>query len=189
MKLKNAVHRSIVIIVILFLSVIIGYVYAVIGNKSDIRNHPREYSEIVEKYSSEYGVPEYIVYAVILEESDFQSNYVSDYGKIGLMQLSDETFNKLLTYTKENLEPGILYDPETNIKYGTYLLSYLYTEHSRWKTVFASYLTDDDMVEIWMNDSNNVDENGNLINIPDKTIADKVENIENEMDLYKKLYY
>ena len=189
MKIKKAVQRSIIIVIILFLSVVIGYIYSAIGHKSDLAGHPREYSEFVEKYASEYGIPEYIIYAVILEESNFQSNFLSDDGKIGLMQLSPETFNTLLTMTKESNDTGILYDPETNIKYGTYLLSYLYTGYNRWKTVFAAYLTDSDRVDYWMEYSENIDENGNLVNIPDKEIAEAVEKIEEELEMYKKLYY
>lgn len=189
MKLKSAVHRSIVIVVILLFSIVIGYVYSLLGHKSDLNSHPREYSGFVEKYASEYGVPEYIIYAVILEESDFQSNFVSDDGKIGLMQLSPEIFQMLLAMTKESSDTGILYDPETNIKYGTYLLSYLYTEYNRWKTVFAAYLTDSEQVDYWMEYAENTDENGNLTNIPDDEVAIAVAKIEAELEMYKKLYY
>lgn len=189
MKIKKAVQRSLIIIIILLLSVVIGYVYSLIGHKSDIVSHPREYSEFVEKYSAEYGVPEYIIYAVILEESDFRSNFLSDEGKIGLMQLSPETFKILLSMTKESSDIGILYDPETNIKYGTYMLSYLYTQYNRWKTVFAAYLTDSEQVEYWMEYSENTDEYGNLVNIPNKEVAEAVEKIEEELEVYKALYY
>ncbi len=189
MKLKNAVQRSIVIVTIIVLSIIIGYIYSIIGHQSDLKKHPREYSEIVEKYSAEYGVPEYIIYAVILEESGFVSNYVSETGEIGLMQLSEETFSDLLTITKDNLEVGILYDPDTNVKYGTYYLSHLYIKYNRWSTVYAAYHTSEAVVDDWMSFEENLDESGNLAEIPDEEAAQYCEIIESQAEMYKELYY
>lgn len=189
MKFKSAAQRSAVIVIILILSMLIGYTYQKIGHEIDLKNHPREYTEYVAKYSAEYGVPEYIIYGLILYESDFKSNYVSEDGEIGLMQLSPETFEWMLSITKEDLESGILYDPETNIQYGTYLLSYWYTEYNRWNTVLAMYLSDEEIVRDWMNNPENVDANGNLSVIPDERVAEDVAAIEEKLEMYKKLYY
>lgn len=189
MKYKNAAKRSAVIIVIILLSVLIGYIYHLIWHNIDLKNHPREYSEYVTKYSQEYGVPEYIVYAVILQESNFKSNYLSDDGRIGLMQISPDKFRWLLSLTKEDLDEGILYDPDTNIRYGTYMLSYLYTEYGRWNAVLAAYETDEEQINVWLSNSDNTDENGNLIRIPDAYVSEKVQNIENKIDTYFNLYY
>jgi len=189
MKFKNAVQRSVVIITILILSALCGYLYHNIGHRMDLKNHPRDYAEFVERYAAEYGVPEYVVYAVIHEESGFQSNKVSDDGRIGLMQLSPEVFRMMTAITKEELDVGLLYDPETNIKYGTYYLSYLFTEHSRWKTVLSVYLFDQTTVEAWCSDSDNTDEKGNLLHIPDEEAREAVENAEKTVDLYQDLYY
>lgn len=189
MKFKSAAQRSAVIIVILILSMLIGYIYQVIGHRMDLGKHPREYTEYVTRYCSEYGVPEYIVYGLILTESDFQSNYVSEDGKVGLMQLSPDTFQWMLSLTKENLEPGILYDPETNIRYGTYLLSYWYTDYSRWNTVIAMYLSNEETVKAWLENPTCTDDNGNLTEIPDPDTADAVALVEEEAEMYRSLYY
>ena len=92
MKLKNTIVRSVVIIVILCLSMCMGLLYQTVWHKIDLKNHPRDFSEYVSKYAAEYGVPEYILYAVIKTESDFESNKLSESGEVGLMQLSPETF-------------------------------------------------------------------------------------------------
>ena len=189
MDIKNAAKRSAVIIVILVLSIIIGYLYQQIWHSIDLKNHPREYSEYVEKYAADYGVPEYIIYSVILTKSSFQSNKLSDDGRIGLMQISPDTLNWLTSLTKEELDPGILYDPDTNIKYGTYMLSYLFTKYGRWKTVLAAYEVGTSMVDVWMENEDNLDDNGNLSKIPENTTASTVAKIEDSMDVYYKLYY
>ena len=65
MKFRTAVRRSTVIVVILVAAVFIGYGYQLVGEILDRRNHPREFAGFVEKYSATYGVPEYMLYAVI----------------------------------------------------------------------------------------------------------------------------
>ena len=105
------------------------------------------------------------------------------------MQISPETFSWLLTLTKENLDTGILYDPETNIRYGTYMLSYLFTEYSRWTTVFAIYDAGETEVNRWMQNPELIDDIGNLKKIPDKAVEEYVNAIEETMGIYQKLYY
>jgi len=190
MKLKNAAERSAVILSILLLSVLIGYIYSSVWHKIDLRSHPRDYSEFVETYAKAYGVPEHVIYGVILTGSEFQSNHVSEEGRIGLMQLSPHTFERLTRITKENLETGILYDPETNIRYGTYWLSYLYTQFGRWNTVLAAHAADDeDLIRLWLESGDYTDDKGNLKVIPHDAIADAVEEMEEEIEMYHDLYY
>ena len=189
MKLRSTIVRSVVIVVILCLSLAIGFVYQTIWHKIDLNNHPRDFSEYVTKYAEEYGVPEYILYAVIKTESNFESNKLSEDGEIGLMQISPETFDWLLTLTKENKEAGILYDPETNIRYGAYMMSYLYTEYSRWNTVFAIMDAGRDTVDRWMTDRKLVDELGNLVVFPEEDTEMYVSQVNETLEVYRNLYY
>ncbi len=189
MRLKNTVQKTVAIVVIVLLAVLFGYLYQVIGHSSDLKKHPREYTEYVERFAAEYGVPEQVIYASVLNMSGFQSNLVSDDGRIGLMQMTPETLRSLTVMTKETQESGILYDPETNIRYGTYMMSYLFTKYNRWKTVVAIMLTDEKTVTEWMKDSANTDEQGNLTSIPDKSVAARVQAIEEDIEMYSKLYY
>lgn len=189
MKFRETAKKSAVIIGIILLSLLCGYIYQLIGHSVDVKKHPRRYEEYVKKYSAEYGVPEYIVYAFILDESGFESNCVSGDGRIGLMQLTPDTFQWLTSMTKETLDSGILYDPETNIKYGTYMMSYLYTKYNRWKTVVAVMSNDEATVERWIAEPQNTDEHGNLTSIPDKKAAARVSAIEHDIEKYRELYY
>ncbi len=189
MGVKKAVLRSIVIVVILALSVAIGFIYQSICRQIDLKNHPREYSQWVSEYAEKYGVPEYVLYAVIKTESDFQSNKVGDDGAIGLLQITPERFSRLLSMNKATLETGILYDPETNIEYGAYYLSYLYTEYNRWDAVLAAYTSDEDTVDGWRENSEYTDENRNLKIIPDEDVRSYVDIVNKAIQVYKRLYY
>ena len=90
-KYKKAILQSAVILVILALSVVIGFLYQVISDRADRAKYPQPYSEYVTKYSTEYGVPEYIIYSTIKVESSFNSNAESSAGAIGLMQIMPDT--------------------------------------------------------------------------------------------------
>lgn len=190
MKFRNAAARSAVIVTILLLSLLCGYIYSTVWHSIDLRSHPRDCRELVETYAAAYGVPEDLIYAVILNGSEFRSNHVSEDGRVGLMQLSEATFARLTKITKENFDPGMLYDPETNIRYGTYWLSYLYTQYGRWHTVLAVHVSDDeDLVKLWLESGLYTDDKGNLTEIPVDTVAETVEDIEKAREKYHELYY
>ena len=114
------------------------------------RIYPRKFSEYVEKYSSEYSVPEYIVYSVIKVESDFDKDAMSEKGACGLMQLMPETYEWLVEIKKENI--GDILDPEENIRYGTYYLSMLYKKYQSWTLSLCAYNAGPGNVDKWLED-------------------------------------
>ncbi|MBQ7599614.1 MAG: transglycosylase SLT domain-containing protein, partial [Clostridia bacterium] len=91
--------------------------------------------------------------------------------------------------TKEELEPGMLYDPDTNIRYGTYMLSYLYTHYNRWEAVYAAFKAGHDTVDVWLSTPSLCDDKGNLKVIPDNDADRFVRNVKNDSDKYRTLYY
>ncbi|MBQ8208247.1 MAG: lytic transglycosylase domain-containing protein [Clostridia bacterium] len=186
--MKNALSRSLAIIVIIVISIIAGFVIDDICDSIDRKTHPRTYSEYVEKYSEMYGVPEEVIYATIRTESDFVSNAVSSAGAIGLMQIMPDTFKWLCEKNGESLEEGMLYDPETNIRYGTYYLSYLYSEFGLWETVYAAYNCGPGRVKEWQTSEEYADENGILIDIPFRETSDYVKKVSKAVTVYEKLY-
>ena len=65
-----------------------------VGHSMVIRYlHPKNFSDHIEKYSSEYNVPKELVFAVVKCESSFDPNAKSNKDAVGLMQLTEETFN------------------------------------------------------------------------------------------------
>ncbi len=188
-RVKSSIRMSGVILVILTLSIIAGFLYQTVWDAIDRVRYPRDYSEYVTKYAAEYGVPEYVVYAVIKVESDFASNALSHAGAVGLMQMTPDTFDWVSMLMKRTADHGMLYDPETNIEYGTYLLSYLYMRYNRWDTVFAAYNAGMTRVDGWLEDSTITDADGQLENIPIKETDKYVERVNDAIDVYKRLYY
>ena len=188
-KYKNAIVRSAVILSILILSVVIGFVYQTLSDKADMARYPQKYSEFVTKYSGEYGVPEYVIYSTIKVESNFDSGAQSDAGALGLMQIMPSTFDWLVSLTQEGYETGMLYDPETNIKYGTYYLSYLYLKYADWETVYAAYNAGPANVDEWLADPECTDDDGKLKKIPFGETEKYVKKMTAAVGAYQKLYY
>ncbi len=176
-------------IAIISISIGIGFLYDQIWDKIDLYTYPRDHSEFVEKYSKEYGIPEYIVYSTIKVESNFDSSAVSAKGAVGLMQITPDTFDWLQMLLHEELDRGMLYDPETNIKYGTYLLSYLFDEFGNWDTVHAAYNAGLSRVKEWLENDEYAGEDGRLKSIPFEETRDYVKKIADAATTYQKLYY
>lgn len=151
--------------------------------------YPRKYTEYVEKYSEEYGISEILIYAVIHTESGFDPDAVSNAGAIGLMQMTEDTFDWLLTKTGEEYVFEDLFTPEISIKYGTYFLSLLQDEYEITATVAAAYHAGMGNVSSWLANPEHSDDGQRLKNIPISDTAHYVDKIMNAIEKYNSIYY
>lgn len=151
--------------------------------------YPVEYVEYVDYYSEKYGVSPQVIYAVIRTESGFDPDAKSDAGAVGLMQIMPDTFDWLQLYTKESYDKSSLYDPEINIKYGTYYLSMLYKKYGSEQLVFSAYNAGIGRVNSWLNNDNLSDDGITLSSIPYKETEQYVKKILFSIDMYQRLYY
>ena len=119
-------------------------------------------------------------------ESGFKSDAVSVKGAIGLMQLTPDTFAWLCTKMGEaDSAAERLYNPEVNIRYGTYFLSLLYTEFGVWDTCFAAYNAGRTKVSAWLKDPA-FNQNGKLVNIPISETAAYVKKVNRALAVYRE---
>ena len=182
---------AIPLILITIISIILGIIINAVWNYIELKNNPTTYNEIVKKYSLEYGVPERIIYATIKTESSFRSDAVSSSGAMGLMQMMPSTFEWLTSdeHLDEALPKDALFDPEVNIRYGTYYLSYLAKKFDYdWTIVSAAYNAGEGRVLAWLESGEYTDDSGNLIKIPIKETRAYVKKINDAIDTYTKLY-
>lgn len=82
--------------------------------------YPRPWNSSVRKYAAEYGVPEYVMYALIRSESYFRPAVISRAGAVGLAQLMKPTAAEIARRLK--LNGYSLNDPDTNIRFGAYYI-------------------------------------------------------------------
>lgn len=115
--------------------------------------YPMKYEEYVEQYAKAQNLETELVYAVIKCESGFDPNAVSSVEAKGLMQLTDDTFDWLQTKTKEELDPNALFDPETNIRYGTLLLRLHLDEFEELSLALAAYHAGRGRVNQWLDEA------------------------------------
>lgn len=177
-------------ILLLALAVLLGYVTDFGLVQWEHHLYPIDFSEQVTEYARQYDLNEYMVYALIKELSNFQSNHVSEDGRIGLMQLSKETFLWLTQdQLGEHLDAGLLYEPSTNIRYGCYYLLYLTTRYESWDAVLAAYLRGTDIVDRWYEEWELTrDETMPEFVIPDEITRENVSKIQRIIDKYQELY-
>lgn len=87
--------------------------------------YPRKYEEYVVYYADKYSLDPLLLYSFIRTESNFDPNAESNVGARGLMQITEQTFDwiKGKIAPEEPLAFDDLYDPETNIRFGSYFVS------------------------------------------------------------------
>lgn len=184
---NNTLPLVITIIVIAAMIVGLGgyYVYTIYIERS----HPLEYKAYVEKYSKEYNVDKYLVYAVIKTESGFNKDALSSVGARGLMQIMEDTFD-WIKFRMGDTETAFfdMYVAETNIKYGCWFLGYLTEEFGNVEAVAAAYHAGRTRVHEWLDNKEYSKDGVHLDEIPSSDTAHYVSKITKAMDTYIKIY-
>lgn len=190
MRKKRSGH-ALPILILLVIAVLLGFVFELVCLGAERISHPRRYDGIVSAWSEHYGVPEHVIYALIKTESGFDSTKHSESGEIGLLQLTPDLYVRLATEAKDqSINAAALYDPDTNIRYGTMYLAKLYQKYGMWSTVFTAWHAGEDAVDLWLRTPDYVDPDfGTLQTVPDRTIAKAVKKTVKAQEIYEKLYY
>ena len=182
-----------ILCLILALSIGFGLAFDAICTAVEYKNHPRpaEFAQTVAACAEAFGVPENILWAAVLCESDFQSNKRSENGAIGLLQITPERLDTVCREVLSEPTPdvGILYDPDTNLRVGTAEISYLYQKYGSWEGVFAARLVGISQTDLWYANPDCLDDRGSLAHIPDKPTAAFVARVLNASRVYTELYY
>ncbi len=192
---RKKTNYGLTVLIVLIVAILFGFLFDIVLTTVEKRIYqkPEEYVPFVEQYANEYGVPIDLVYAVMKTESGFDSSAVSSKGAIGLMQMMPSTFEWLTDdILREYLGIGMLYDPETNIKYGTYYLSRLYNRFGDWDTALAAYNGGEGNVSEWLKDKKYSDDGIKLKTdmIPDEFSETRnyVKKVNKALKKYKELY-
>ncbi len=152
--------------------------------------HPLKYSEYVEKYAEEYEIDKYVIYAFIKTESGFDPDAVSSTGARGLMQLMETAFDwvKFRLGDDDEVTFDDMYDPETNIRYGAYMVSFLTKYFGCTDTAAAAYFSGIGEVSGWVSDPDISADGVHIDNYPSKNAAHYVNKINSALDTYYELY-
>ncbi len=150
---------------------------------------PLQYKDIIDEYSSEYDIDAYLMMAMINTESDFDKEAVSPVGAKGLMQLTESTAKWIAEIVGDtDFVVDDLYDPETNIKMGSWYINYLKEKFDTTELVLAAYNAGPGNVNQWLNDSTISKDGKDYSNIPFEETRDYVKKILREEKIYQFLY-
>ena len=112
--------------------------------------YPLKYEQIVRGHARNYQLDPALLAAVIYQESKFRSDARSDSGAIGLMQLQPETAKGIAIRTGgSRFQTSDLYNPEINVRYGSWYLRHLLDKYDNEKTALAAYNAGQRNVDEW----------------------------------------
>jgi soluble lytic murein transglycosylase len=167
--------KRVVPIAILVVAVSVGFVYLRNGEPAwiDRIRYPLHYEQIVRGHAKNYRLDPALVAAVIYQESKFRADAKSDSGAIGLMQLKPETAEGIAIRTGgTRFQTSDLYNPEINVRYGSWYLRHLLDKYVDEKTALAAYNAGQRNVDEWRAE-------GKGIQFPEtRAYVDKVEHLK-----------
>jgi soluble lytic murein transglycosylase len=112
--------------------------------------YPLRYEQIVRGHARNYRLDPALLAAVIYQESKFEADARSESGAIGLMQLLPRTAEGIAVHTGgSRFRTADLYDPEINVRYGSWYLRHLLEKYRDERTALAAYNAGQDNVDRW----------------------------------------
>lgn len=155
--------------------------------KVNARMYPISYVEEIKAAADRYGLDRYLVAAVVATESGFRPEAVSSVGAEGLMQLMPTTAEWISYRRGLDHAECDLFDPETNLDYGCWLLKYLLDRYDgSVRNALIAYNAGYGRLDGWL--ETGADENGELKDIPYAETRNYVEKVNKYMEKYRELY-
>ena len=112
--------------------------------------YPLHYKAIVVAHARHYELDPALLSAVIYSESKFRADAESHSGAIGLMQLEPATAKGIAVHTGgSKFVVSDLYDPELNVRYGSWYLHHLLAKYGDEKLALAAYNAGQRNVDEW----------------------------------------
>lgn len=113
--------------------------------------YPLEYEHIVRGHAENYELDAALIAAVIYRESKFDADARSSSGAIGLMQLLPDTAVGIAVNTEgHQFEVSDLYNPEINVRYGSFYLRRLLRKYGDERLALAAYNAGQTNVDDWI---------------------------------------
>lgn len=151
--------------------------------------YPLKYKKEIIEYSNKYNIQPQLVAAVINVESRYNKDAISQKGAIGLMQLMPSTAKWIAEKIDfENYNDELLFQPNVNIEFGCYYLSYLKGKFGGTTEILASYNAGEGTVRKWLNDDRYSVDSTMLSTIPYFETNKYIERVNKNLKYYTKKY-
>ncbi len=148
--------------------------------------YPLKYVDIINANAAEYGLEPEFICAVIHAESRFNEKAVSHKGAYGLMQLTSPTAAWLAKEMGiDDFEQEQIFQPEINIKLGTYYLKKLLKNYKGdIINALAAYNAGSGNVSNWLKDPNYSKDGTSLSKIPFPQTKSYIDKVKFNLKLY-----
>ncbi len=177
---------------VLLCLIAIGSIFVISSHeKIEQWEYPRKYSDLVEYYAGKYDLDERMLYSIIRTESNFNPQAQSNVDARGLMQITEITFDwiKSKIAPSEELTFDDLYDPETNIRFGTYYFSYCLQRYGNdLATAAAAYHSGWGTVDSLLSDSQYSQDGVTLDSFPYTQMQRYVYKVTSAYERYCEIY-
>lgn len=182
---KRFRKTKIIVSVIVFLLVVLGLGFVYLNIE-----YPLAYNSIIKKYAKEYDVDPYLIASIINVESSYNKEAVSPKDAKGLMQITPQTGQwaseeiNMEGYTEESL-----FDPDTNIRIGTWYLNRLKDQFDEnLDNVLIAYNAGSGNLNKWLVNKEYSKDGVNVDNIPFEETEKYLVKVKQSYKVYSKVY-
>ena len=153
------------------------------------QRYPMEMAAEVRMYAGQNELAPAYVASVILAESSYDPNALSPANAQGLMQLLPETAEWIAGKLGETYSEGCLYDPDANMRYGCWYLSFLMRRyHNDMRLASAAYHAGQGAVDKWLQNPEYAPDGVTLKTIPSSATDTYVQRVLKYYEKYDELY-
>lgn len=151
--------------------------------------YPEEHVDIIIENGRKNKIEPALISAVINVESKFKENANSHKDARGLMQITPDTGKWIAEKMGiESFTPERLYEPELNIKMGSWYLKYLIDYYGNIDTALAAYNAGLGNVDNWLKNEKYSHDAKTLYHIPFSETKNYVKKVNENWEKYKKAY-
>lgn len=189
---KTLPKKRLILLLLTVLLLIVG-VYYIFRHQERMQylRYPLRHEELIISCADQFGLQPWHVAAVIRCESSFRDEATSEVGAMGLMQLMPDTgewiagkFDEEASFTADRL-----YEPETNIKYGCWFLSWLMNRYEGDRALAtAAYHAGHGKVDAWLADPDVSPDGKTIPKIPYQSTGTYVGRVLEACEKYQELY-
>ena len=177
-----------------FAVILLAFIVYFVSQIEPVKNkyiYPDLYKETVTMYAEANGISPALVASVIMHESKFSERVHSPRGAIGLMQLMPETAEWIAGQLGEtDFSLQMLYEPEMNIRYGTWYLALLEQEFDgNLVLALAAYNAGRGIVHEWMEENDWPPDFKDISAIPYPETRFYVERVLKDKKSYETVYH
>jgi soluble lytic murein transglycosylase len=150
--------------------------------------YPIKYKEIIIESGNEFSVDSALIASIANAESGYRTNALSQKGAVGIMQILPSTAEWIADKLNEDFEIEKLSEPQCNIRYGSYYLSYLFDMFNDRDLVICAYNAGQNNVKSWLANKEYSQDKIKLDKIPFPETEKYLNKVLKNMRHYEKRY-